>query len=104
MHNSGLCIVADSRQPASRPEWPLPTLTCRLACSKAVEEIGLSCRSNCGNETSQPTQIGCSQEELTIAPARGPPLWEAAGAEHDSPADPALPPIPAYEFDQRIAW
>ena len=39
-----------------------------------------------------------------IAPARGPPLWEAVGAEHDLPADPALPPIPAYEFDQRIAW
>jgi len=39
-----------------------------------------------------------------IAPARGPPLWEAAGAEHDPPADPALPPIPAYEFKQRIAW
>jgi len=38
------------------------------------------------------------------APARGPPLWEAAGAEHDLPADPPLPPIPAYEFDQRISW
>lgn len=39
-----------------------------------------------------------------IAPARGPPLWEAAGAEHDLPADPSLPTLPAYEFDQRIAW
>jgi hypothetical protein len=39
-----------------------------------------------------------------IAPARGPPLWAAADAEHDRPDDPALPPIPAYAFDQRIAW
>ena len=39
-----------------------------------------------------------------IAPARGPPLWEAAGAEHEPTADPALPPIPAFEFDQRISW
>ena len=39
-----------------------------------------------------------------IAPARGPPLWETAGAEHELTPDPALPPTPAYEFDQRIAW
>ena len=39
-----------------------------------------------------------------IAPARGPPLWEAADAEHDPAADPLLPPIPAFEFDQRIRW
>lgn len=35
------------------------------------------------------------------APARGPPLWEAA-AECD--ADPLAQPIPEFEFDQRIAW
>ena len=39
-----------------------------------------------------------------IAPARGPPLWAAAGAEHDPTPDTALPPTPAYAFDQRIAW
>ena len=39
-----------------------------------------------------------------IAPARGPPLWEVADAEQDSPPDPALPPAPAYEFDQRLSW
>ena len=38
------------------------------------------------------------------APARGPPLWEAAGAEHEQTADQPLPPIPAYEFDQRLTW
>ena len=38
-----------------------------------------------------------------IAPARGPPLWEAADAgtgDFDSHAQPA----PADAFDQRIAW
>ena len=38
------------------------------------------------------------------APARGPPLWAAAGAEHDPILDPPLPPAPAYEFDQRLTW
>ena len=39
-----------------------------------------------------------------IAPARAPPLWAAAGAEHDPIPDLALPPTPAYEFDQRLIW
>ena len=39
-----------------------------------------------------------------IAPARGPPLWAAADAEHDRCADPLLQSAPAYEFDQRVAW
>ena len=39
-----------------------------------------------------------------IAPALGPPLWEALGAEHDPIPDPVLPPTPAYEFDQRLIW
>ena len=39
-----------------------------------------------------------------IAPARAPPLWAAAGAEHDPTPDPAFPPTPAYEFDQRLIW
>ncbi len=41
------------------------------------------------------------------APARGPPLWAAAGAEMVDPSlqwDPSAQPEPAYEFDQRIAW
>jgi hypothetical protein len=37
-----------------------------------------------------------------IAPARGPPLWEATGAEHDPSADTV--PQPAFEFDQRVTW
>ena len=39
-----------------------------------------------------------------IAPAGGPPLWAAADAEYDPAADPLLPPIPAFEFDQRLSW
>jgi hypothetical protein len=39
-----------------------------------------------------------------IAPARGPPLWEAADPEHDPAADPLLPPAPAFAFDQRLTW
>jgi hypothetical protein len=35
---------------------------------------------------------------------RSPPLREVAGGEHEPTADPTLSPIPAYEFDQRIAW
>jgi hypothetical protein len=40
----------------------------------------------------------------TVAPARGPPRWEAADAEHDPAADPLLPPIPVFAFDQRLSW
>ena len=36
-----------------------------------------------------------------IAPARGPPLWEAADAEHDPAADALLQCVPAFEFDPR---
>jgi hypothetical protein len=39
-----------------------------------------------------------------IAPARGPPLWEAADPEHDPAADPLLQCAPAFAFDQRLSW
>jgi hypothetical protein len=39
-----------------------------------------------------------------IAPARGPPLWEATGTAHDPSADPLLQSAPAFEFDQRLTW
>ncbi len=39
-----------------------------------------------------------------IAPARGPPRWEATGAAHDPSADPLLQSAPAFEFDQRLSW
>ena len=39
-----------------------------------------------------------------IAPARGPLLWAAAGAEHAPTRDPALQPAPADLFDRRLSW
>jgi len=39
-----------------------------------------------------------------MVPARGPPLWKAAGAEHDPSTDPLLQSAPAFEFDQRVTW
>ena len=51
--------------------------------------------------------IGESSQPPRIAPARGPPLWEAAAgvqAENDPQWDQAEPPGPEVEFDQRIAW
>lgn len=45
--------------------------------------------------------LGESITPPTLAPARGPPLWEAAGL---CDADPQAQPGPEFEFDQRIAW
>ena len=43
-----------------------------------------------------------------IAPARGPPLWEAATTSEQTGNDPqwdsSIQPEPEFEFDQRIAW
>jgi len=39
-----------------------------------------------------------------IAPARGPPPWEATDAEHIPAGHPLLQPAPAFEFDQRLSW
>jgi hypothetical protein len=48
--------------------------------------------------------LGAPSAPPRSAPARGPPPWAAADAEHDPTPDPPLAPAPAYEFDQRIAW
>ena len=52
--------------------------------------------------------IGESAQPPTIAPARGPPLWEAAMASEHAGNDPqwdmSAQPEPEFEFDQRIAW
>jgi hypothetical protein len=40
-----------------------------------------------------------------LAPARGPPLWEALVAGRaERETDPQAQPAPDYEFDQRVAW
>jgi hypothetical protein len=38
-----------------------------------------------------------------IAPAHGPPLWELPPAGQRE-IDPQAQPVPAYEFDRRLAW
>ena len=52
--------------------------------------------------------LGESAQPPCIAPARGPPLWEAAMAQERAGNDPewdsAAQPAPEFEFDQRIAW
>lgn len=52
--------------------------------------------------------IGESAQPPRIAPAREPPLWEAARASEQACNDPqwdmAAQPTPEFEFDQRIAW
>ena len=52
--------------------------------------------------------IGESPQPPRIAPARGPPLWEAAAAAQQARNDPQWDPsaqrAPEMEFDQRIAW
>ena len=47
------------------------------------------------------THLGEPATPPLLAPARGPPLWEAA---LPSDADPFAQPMPEFEFDQRIAW
>ena len=39
-----------------------------------------------------------------IASARGPPLWQVAGAEPDPSADQVIQSDPSFEFDQRVTW
>jgi hypothetical protein len=46
--------------------------------------------------------LGAPVAPPRIAPARGPPLWEAAvpaPTGHTPPGDPLTQPEPAYEFD-----
>lgn len=49
------------------------------------------------------THLGEPTSTPRMAPARGPPLWEAVMAGQSS-NDPLAQPEPAYEFDPRIAW
>lgn len=47
------------------------------------------------------THMGEPATPPLLAPAHGPPLWEAAPP---GGADPFAQPMPEFEFDQRIAW
>ena len=52
--------------------------------------------------------IGEAAQPPRIAPARGPPLWEAAMTQEQAGNDPewdmSAQPVPEFEFDQRVAW
>ena len=52
--------------------------------------------------------IGEPTQPPRTAPARRPPLWQAAAAaqqaHNDRQCDGSAPPIPEIECDQRIAW
>ena len=52
--------------------------------------------------------LGESTQPPTIAPARGPPLWEAAMAselaDKNTEWDSSAQPVPEFEFDQSISW
>lgn len=48
-------------------------------------------------------QLGEPITQPTIAPARGPPLWEMPPAWQRE-IDPQAQPAPDYAFDPRIAW
>ena len=49
------------------------------------------------------TCLGEPVDPPRIAPARGPPLWEAAGQGGDAD-DLLAQPMPEIEFDQRVGW
>ncbi len=50
------------------------------------------------------THLGEPTAAPLLAPARGPPLWEAAQPGDPGDADPFAQPMPEFEFDQRIEW
>ena len=53
-------------------------------------------------------RLGEATRPPRIAPARGPPPWEAATTGTAASIDPhwdlAAQPLPEIEFDQRLAW
>jgi hypothetical protein len=49
--------------------------------------------------------LGKPTSAPSLAPARGPPLWDLLVAgQPERETDPQAQPAPDYEFDQRVAW
>ncbi len=48
--------------------------------------------------------IGAPAEPPRIAPARGPPPWEAPPVDAAPDWDTLAQPEPAYAFDQPVPW
>ena len=70
--------------------------------------LGMPVSNDAGTVKKILDHIGESTQPPRIAPARGPPLWEAAAAaeqaENDPQWDSSAQHTPEIEFDQRIAW
>ena len=85
------------------PQHALP-LSCPI-CHAAMRIIAFI--NDAGSVKKMLDQIGESTRPRRIAPARGPPLWQAAAAEQvrsDPAWDWSARSAPAIECDQRIAW
>ena len=120
---TALALAATTAPPAPNPEpaaEPAHRRAARYAwallLARIYEVFPLGCPT-CGGAmriiafiTAAPTvrdilvHLGEPTAPPRIAPARGPPLWAAADAEHDPSADPLLQSAPAFEFDQRLTW
>ena len=109
--------AASTAQPAAEPAHRRAARYAWALLLARIDEVFPLVCPNCGGAmriiafiTAGPTlrdildHLGEPTAPPRIAPARGPPLWEATDAEHDPAADPLLQPAPAFEFDQRIAW
>ena len=119
VHSYDLRIVAGQRPPPRQFERPLRIVEPPFGpgCRAAVPDPFLSStvlRTGHRNRLKPPFNLPhrgiptfsewMPTTEGRIAPARGPPLWAAADAEHNPAADPLLQSVPAFEFDQRLTW
>lgn len=107
---------APNPQPAAEPAYHRAArYAWALLLARIYEVFPLVCP-NCGGAmriiafiTEGPTvrdllvHLGEPITPPTVAPARGPPLWEWPPAGQRE-IDPQAQPAPDYEFDQRIAW
>jgi hypothetical protein len=119
---TALALAATTSPPAANPQpaaEPAPRRAARYAwallLARIYEVFPLRC-SLCGGEmriiafiTDAPTvrdilaHLGEPITPPTVAPARGPPLWEMPPAGQRA-IDPQAQRAPDYEFDQRVAW
>ena len=78
----------------------------RQVCQGQMRIIALV--NNAGPVNKILDHIGEPTRPPRIAPARGPPPWQAAGAaqqaQNDRQRDWTARPVPEIELDQRIAW
>lgn len=82
--------------------WPL---TCSF-CGAQMRIIAFITEPAAVRQTLE--HLGEPTRPPRFAPARGPPLWEAAAAtpppDHDPHWEQAAQPLSEIEFDQRLVW